>query len=51
MRIGPVTSGRTVFGRPLRLALLVTMFTGFPLCDRTTDAPLIRRERVLVELQ
>ena len=26
MRIGPIESGRTVFGTPLRLLLLVTMF-------------------------
>ena len=32
MRIGPVTSGRNVFGTPLNVLLLVTMFTGFPLC-------------------
>ena len=38
IRIGPVTSGRTVFGTPFRLLLLVTMFTGLPLCDWTTVA-------------
>ena len=38
VRIGPMTSGRTVFGRPVRLLLVVTMFTGFPLCAWTTVA-------------
>src|SRR5678816_1080477 len=31
IRIGPIRSGRTVFGMPLSVLLLVTMLTGFPL--------------------
>ena len=38
MRIGPVTSGRTLFGTPLRVLLLVTMLTGLPLCAWTIVA-------------
>jgi len=38
IRTGPVTSGRTVFGTPLTVLLLVTMLTGLPLCDWTTAA-------------
>ena len=48
MRMGPVTSGRTVFGMPFSVLLLVTMFTGLPLCDWTMAAtcqPRVRRGR------
>src|SRR5262245_48692515 len=38
MLTGPVTSGRTVFGMPLIVLLLVTMLTGLPLCDWTITA-------------
>ncbi len=38
MRIGPVRSGRTVFGTPLSVLLLVTILTGFPLCAWTMAA-------------
>ena len=38
MRIGATRSGRTVFGTPFRVALLVTMLTGLPLCDWTIVA-------------
>ena len=35
---GPIRSGRTVFGMPLIVLVLVTMFTGLPLCACTTAA-------------
>ena len=38
MRTGPIASGRTVFGTPLRLLLLVTMLTGLPLWAWTIAA-------------
>src|SRR6185369_6369324 len=51
MRTGPVTSGRTVFGVPLRLLLLVTMLIGLPLCDWTIAASCQPYQRVTGEWQ
>ena len=38
MRMGPITSGLTVFGTPFNMLLLVTMLTGLPLCAWTIAA-------------